>query len=147
MRRQRSTKLVVAFLLAFFASMPVLASTISWFCDGRVCGISLCCCDSSNLEKADPNCQLPEAPSKEQSLCAAGCGCTAVVTTADHATATLMPVSDLPTPGVFVLAPMPVVALIPDFVPLARPLLPDYRGPPTVRLALFPSGLRAPPAS
>ncbi|MGC4044703.1 MAG: hypothetical protein QM758_12990 [Armatimonas sp.] len=147
MRGRSHTKLIVALLLALVASMPALASTIRWFCDGRACGISLCCCDQSDAAKTDPNCRQPEAPSTKSSLCAAGCGCTAVVITADTPTASLQPTSAPPVPGVFVLPTAPRPLALALVVPLTQPALPDYRGPPVVATTLPASGLRAPPAS
>lgn len=147
MRRSWSLRLLLACLVVLSASAPSLASTISWFCDGRLCGALLCCCEQPDQSQADENCKKAESKAAEEKLCEAGCGCTPVFSAANDLSDTLKPAiasPPLPAPG---LAPQPV-SLAPvvylSLVPVGRP---SYRGPPAGQPTLLPLGLRAPPAS
>ncbi len=148
MRRLWFARLIVALALLVSTSAPSLASTVSWFCDGRLCGLSLCCCDQPDIKQTDPNCVRTGSDSSERpSICEADCGCTPVITAErEH------PSSITPTPApsalpVFVLAEAPVTPAPLLYTPIVLALLPDYRGPPVAGVSLVPSGLRAPPAS
>ena len=147
MRRFWSLRLLVACLVVLSTSAPSLASTISWFCDGRLCGALLCCCEQPDLSKTDANCKKTEAKTDEAKLCAAGCGCTPVYSSAHSQTDTLKPAVASPPLPQFCLAPAPVVFAPVLYIPQVLVCLPDYRGPPVVVTSLPPSGLRAPPAS
>jgi len=147
MRRLLSGQVIVAFLLTLFVSVPSLASTISWFCDGRMCGAVMCCCEQPDLSKTVANCKKTEAKTDEAKLCSTDCGCTLSYSSAHKLTDTLKPaVASLSLPQ-FYLAPAPVVFAPVLYIPQVPVCLPDYRGPPIVVICLPPSGLRAPPAS
>ena len=148
MRTNWSLRLTVAILLALVTSAPSLASTISWFCDGRLCGVSLCCCDQPDAKLSDPNCApTTKAPTSEASLCAADCSCTPVLTSAAEHLSALTPVAEIPNPAICLLPETLPLPLSPRCACLTSVRLPEYRGPPTARVSLLPSGLRAPPAS
>ena len=140
-------RLLVACLVVLSTSAPSLASTISWFCDGRLCGALLCCCEQSDLSRADKNCEKAETRVAETKLCAAGCGCTPVYAPALDLTGTLKPLVASPLLPELCLAPPPIFLAQVVYLPHVSVCLPDYRGPPTAQLALPSSGLRAPPAS
>ncbi|WP_395144039.1 hypothetical protein [Armatimonas sp.] len=151
MRRLWFTKLLVALVLMISTSAPSLASTLGWFCDGRLCGLSLCCCDQPDIKQADPKCIRPRtestASTRQPALCRTECGCTPVFTGASEHPASRMPTSDPCTLPVFVYAAAPITPAPLLYAPLIQVLLPDYRGPPTAPVSLPSSGLRAPPAS
>ena len=147
MRRFWSLRLLVACLVMLSTSALSLASTINWFCDGRLCGALLCCCEQPDQSKTDANCKKPEAKTEEARLCAAGCGCTPVYTSAHDLTDTLKPVVDSPSLPQFCLALSSVVFAPVLYIPRVLVCLPDYRGPPVVLPSLPSSGLRGPPAS
>lgn len=147
MRKLLSGRVVVAFLLALFASAPPLASTVSWFCDGRLCGALLCCCEQPDLSKTDENCKKTEVPTDETVLSAADCACTPVVTTVQNLTDTLKPAIASPLFPEICLAPPPGLLALVGYLPLLPDCLPDYRDPPTAQPTQLPSGLRAPPAA
>nr|WP_309694353.1 hypothetical protein [Armatimonas sp.] len=140
-------RLLVACLVVLSTSAPSLASTISWFCDGRLCGALLCCCEQPDQGKTDENCKKTAAQTDKAELCASGCGCTPVITAAHELTDTLKPA--LASPSLPELGPAPQCVLFAPVVyfPQALGCLPDYRGPPVAHFALPSSGLRAPPAS
>lgn len=140
-------RLLVACLVVLSTSAPSLASTISWFCDGRLCGALLCCCEQPDLSKTDENCKKAQTKADEESLCAAQCGCTPVYTSAHDLTDTLKPAIASPSLPQFCLVPPPVLFTPAIYLPQVPVCLPDYRGPPAAHFALPPSGLRAPPAS
>ncbi len=119
----------------------------SWFCEGRLCGVLACCCDQPDPKKTDENCQRPEIPSRETTLCAAGCGCTPVFTASSEHPTSLIPGPAPSALPVFVLVEAPATPAPMPYASTVRALLPDYRGPPTTLPALPSSGLRAPPAS
>ena len=147
MRRLFSLRLFVACLVVLSTSAPSLASTINWFCDGRLCGALLCCCEQPDLSKTDENCKKTETQADQTALCAADCGCTPVFSGAHDRTDTLKPAIASPSPPEFGLAPPPVLLALAVSLPLVPVCLPAYRGPPTSQLTWLPSGLRAPPAS
>ena len=148
MRRLRlpSIKILVALLLALSASLPSLAATVSWFCDGRLCGTSICCCDQPDLTKNDANCRKIENTQNQPSICEAECGCTPVLSSVAEQHSTLTTMVQLPMP-VFAALPPTVSLLIPAYSPVIRAYVPDYRGPPTASITLLSVSLRAPPAS
>ena len=147
MRKLLSVRVLVAFLLAFFASAPPIASTVSWFCDGRLCGVLLCCCEQPYLSKTDEKCKKTEAQTGASVLCAADCACIPVVTTVQNFTDTLKPAIASPPFPELCLAPTPGHLTLFLYLPIVPRCLPDYRDPPTAQPTELPSGLRAPPAS
>ena len=146
MRRFLSGRVVVAFLLALFASVPSLASTLSWFCDGRLCGTSTCCCEQLDIKKNDSNCRKQTTETPPPSLCQSGCACTPTWTSAGDPHGALATAAPVPS-VLFVLPPTPLLIELTPFVSVRLICLPDYRGPPALQHDLLPSGLRAPPAS
>lgn len=148
MRTKWPLRLTVAILLALAAIAPSLAFTVSWFCDGRLCGVSLCCCDQPDARLADPNCAPnTKAPSREASVCAANCSCTPVLSSAVEHPSALTPVAEIPNPAICLLPETLSISPSPNIVRFTAVRLPDYRGPPASLPAFTSSGLRAPPAS
>lgn len=146
MRRLGSWRLFVALLLVLSASAPSLDLTISWFCDGRLCGTLSCCCEQLDTKKNDKNCRKVTTDTKAPSLCQAGCGCTPVWTSASDHQGSLATAAPFPS-VLFVLVPTPLLLEAVPFVNVRFVRIPDYRGPPALQHDLLPSGLRAPPAS
>jgi hypothetical protein len=148
MRTPGYALLIVALVVMVSTSVSSLASPVRWFCDGRLCGLSLCCCDQPDVRQTDPNCARSGSSSSERpALCATGCGCTPVFTASSDSPIALMPAPSPSSFPIFVLSEAPVALVAVLWAPTVLALLPDFRGPPTVRVALPASGLRAPPAS
>lgn len=147
MRKFRGLRLLVACLVVLSTSAPSLASTLSWFCDGRLCGALLCCCEQPDLSKTDGHCTEKVAKNDKAGLCASDCGCTPIVTAAHDLTGNLKPTIaslNLPT---LCLAPLFAPVASAGYFSLVPTCLPDYRGPPRVPSRLACWGLRGPPTS
>ncbi|WP_309717833.1 hypothetical protein [Armatimonas sp.] len=147
MRRGGFLQLLIACLVVFSTSVPSLASTISWFCDGRFCGALLCCCEQPDLSGADENCQKRESPGETRELCSSSCGCTPLLTNTHDLTSDLKPtLASLAPPEPSLAHAFGLVAPR-TCVSLVSRCLPDYRGPPLLSLTLPSAEIRGPPPS
>jgi hypothetical protein len=153
MQRTGLARIAIGLLVVFFTIQPALVSTVQWFCEGRVCGTQICCCEETSEigtkgQAFDAKC-LTQKSQKSQTktqICQADCGCTPVFTASDNPPTTLTHVASF-APLVYV--PWTPVSLSEPAIFVVFPTLQilDTRGPPVRTVALLPSGLRAPPIS
>jgi hypothetical protein len=146
MQRFRAIPLIVTALLAMLASQPALASSVAWLCEGRVCGVWLCCCEQPEGTQADARCRTENPKPTQGGICASGCSCTLAYTSVGDIPAVLVASIAL-SQAAFLLAPEPMTLFVPFSVAIELPHAVDSRGPPVKPHRLLPFGLRAPPAS
>lgn len=149
-------------LIAFFLLIGTVLCSVppvgAWVCEGKQCGITLwaCCCAAPTTEDGQcgttadvgKNSAKNAVQGKNATLCAAGCRCTMVITSApdcDHA----LPPAALGFDAFPVLAilPAPVIAYFPPVVTETGGHPIEARGPPSRRIARHFHSLRAPPVA
>lgn len=150
---RRTPTIVFALLLLIGTVLCSVQPAGAWYCEGQQCGMGLwgCCCAAPSPFQ-DGKCRNPAdaapAGGDQSALCAAGCNCAMVISSApdcDHA----------PPPAIAAFEPFVGVAIFPaPITAYVAPVLTDTgshrieaRGPPSRWIAhAFPS-LRAPPAA
>ena len=147
----RHTQIWLLMLVAMLLVSPLASArlAVAWVCEGRICNTTnwSCCCDAGSGRET--NCAVTSAkPAGGDQVCAAGCGCTQLITAStdpEPATRAKIAVSwtpvlaDIPT---VTLSPMPPQAAV---VKVAYPIA--GRAPPVYTGNLASPSLRAPPAS
>lgn len=142
-------------LLALLLFIPQMTARVAfaWYCEGRVCGVTLgqCCCEQNPSER-DPQCDVvsrvtnTKSSTNPSTICAAGCNCKMVLEASDNQNAVGSDASNDANlyPPLAIIVPTP-------FVPVSccaehhLALFIEARGPPVASFIGSSPSLRAPP--
>lgn len=148
---QRLLARIVA-VLVLVASVYTGALGGAWYCEGRVCGVTLwnCCCVAPDASQ-DGNCQKTAGVSTPTSgstnLCQSGCQCVRVLSSATDGDRAARQSSVAPTPVLLAIAPTPPVGYVPPSLSAVVTYPVDTRGPPPGGSRYAAPNLRAPPVA
>ncbi len=142
---------ILTFLLLVGTVLCSVRPASAWYCEGKQCGVSLwaCCCAAPSSSQ-DGKCRTSPSASKgdKDSLCAAGCRCAVVITSApdcDHAPPPVT--APLESPTVLAILPTPIATYAPPLFVEVVSHRTETRGPPTNRFSHVRPSLRAPPTA